>query len=262
VFARIRFPFLVVFAAYPAFPQAHTGPALAVDAGAARHSVSPDIYGLNTYFADETAGNHTWQYWDLHPDDARLSAGADLRVGLRRWGGNEASRYDWKLDVWNSGSALFFSIGFDAQNWHPELLPAGSRFNLLTEYARMTGGKMMGAVPMLEWLPNARSSATATLCSYSVSKYGPQSQVDPFASDCGDGVEHLRHLEISCRMPKRRSGGTRTAGWPSTFCRSLLVPARPACRARRGPAAKLLRRLLVSEEDDKCACFDTWLWPA
>jgi uncharacterized protein (TIGR03437 family) len=171
-----------------AFPQTQAGPALAVDAGAARHSISPDIYGLNTYFADETAGNHTWQYWDLHPDYAGLSTGADLRIGLRRWGGNEASRYEWKLDVWNSGSALFFSIGFDAQNAHPELLPAGSRFNLLMEYARMTGGKMMGTVPMLDWLPKARSSATATLCSYSVSKYGPQSQVDPFASDCGDGI--------------------------------------------------------------------------
>ncbi len=183
-----RLLLLAGLAAGAAFAQTQAGPSLAVDAGAARHSISPDIYGLNQYFFDETAGNSTGRYWDLHPDYARLSAGADIRIGLRRWGGNMASRYDWKLDVWNSANDWFFSIGFDPQATHPELLPEGSRFNHMMEYTRMSGGKMMGGVSMLEWLPNARSSATSTLCSYSVAKYGPQLLVAPYLSDCGDGI--------------------------------------------------------------------------
>ena len=66
-------------AACLAFAQAQTGPALAVDAGAARLSISPDIYGINNYSADETASGSSL-YWDLHPDPTRLSASADLRI--------------------------------------------------------------------------------------------------------------------------------------------------------------------------------------
>jgi uncharacterized protein (TIGR03437 family) len=185
----LRFLFPAVLAVYPAFLRAQSGPALAVDSGAARHSISPDIYGINQYFDDETAGNYSWKYWDLHPDAARLSGSAALRIALRRWGGNLASRYDWKLDVWNSANDSFFSIGFDQQATHTELLPEGSRFNNMMEYTRMSGGKMMGAVSMLEWLPNARSTATRYYCSYSVAKYGPQLLVAPYANDCGDGIK-------------------------------------------------------------------------
>jgi uncharacterized protein (TIGR03437 family) len=177
---------LTALAAYPALAQAQTGPALAVDAGAARHSISPDIYGINFYFADETAGD--W-YWNLHPDPMRLSAGADLRIGTRRWGGDMTSRYDWNLDAWNDGNDYFFMIGYDPLNTQPQLLPDGSCFDLQMEYTRMSGGKMLGTVPMLEWLPKARSTATSVQCSYSVAKYGPQLQVAPYSTDCGDGIK-------------------------------------------------------------------------
>src|ERR1022692_1670778 len=181
-----RFLFPAVLAAYPAFLQAQSGPALAVDAGAARLPISPDIYGINFYFADETAGD--W-YWNLHPDPIRLSAGADLRIGTRRWGGDMTSRYDWNLDVWNDANDYFFIIAFDPLNTQPQLLPDGSCFDLQMEYTRMSGGKMLGTVPMLEWLPKARSTATSVLCSYSVAKYGPQLQVAPYSPDCGDGIK-------------------------------------------------------------------------
>ena len=49
------------------------GPALAVDASAARHPISPDIYGINDY---QNAGLSA-----LYP------------VGLTRWGGDGATRY-------------------------------------------------------------------------------------------------------------------------------------------------------------------------
>jgi uncharacterized protein (TIGR03437 family) len=182
----LRFLVAAASAACLAFAQAQTGPALAVDAGAARLPISPDIYGINFYFADETAGD--W-YWNLHPDPTRLSAGADLRIGTRRWGGDMTSRYDWNLDAWNDGNDYFFMIAYDPLNAQPQLLPDGSCFDLQMEYTRMSGGKLLGTIPMLEWLPKARSTATSVLCSYSVAKYGPQLQVAPYSPDCGDGIK-------------------------------------------------------------------------
>jgi uncharacterized protein (TIGR03437 family) len=178
---------LAALAAYPALAQAQTGPVLAVDAGAARLSISPDVYGINNYFADETAGDSS-QYYDYHPLPSHLSASADLRVGSRRWGGEIASRYDWYLDAYNDSGGWFFAVPYDFLNTQQNLLPEGSRFNLQMEYTRMSGGKMMGTIPVLEWLPKARSTATSMLCSYSVAKYGPQLQLAPGFPDCGDGI--------------------------------------------------------------------------
>ena len=157
---------------------------LSVDAGAARHPISPDIYGVNIYFADETAGN----YWNLRPDFAQAGATADLRLAVRRWGGDHSSRYNWMLDVWNSANDWYFEISPDVQNPQPELLPDGSRFDVMLEYTRASGGKLIGTVPLLGWLPSVRPVGPPSPCSYSVAKYGLQQQTDPGLSDCGNGI--------------------------------------------------------------------------
>src|SRR4051812_18688425 len=69
------------------FAHAAAGPNLSVDVGAARHAISDDIYGIN--FADE-------------------SFAAELRLPVRRWGGNSTSRYNWQLNVHNTGSDYYF----------------------------------------------------------------------------------------------------------------------------------------------------------
>jgi hypothetical protein len=91
--------------------------------------------------------------------------------------------------VWNDANDYFFMIGFNPLDTQPQLLPDGSCFDLQMEYTRMSGGKMTGTVSMLEWLPKARSALTFVWCSYSVAKYGPQLQVAPYSTDCGDGIE-------------------------------------------------------------------------
>src|SRR5512136_1906368 len=63
------------------------GPALSVDAQADQHPISPYIYGMN--FADE-------------------SLAADLNLPVRRWGGNSTSRYNWQLNVHNTGSDWYY----------------------------------------------------------------------------------------------------------------------------------------------------------
>src|SRR4051794_27704399 len=63
------------------------GPALKVDAAAARRSISPDIYGMN---------------------DANAALAAELRLTVDRFGGNTASRYNWKNNTYNTGSDWYF----------------------------------------------------------------------------------------------------------------------------------------------------------
>src|ERR1035441_8443630 len=55
--------------------QTQAGPALAVDAAAARLPISPDIYGLNNYFFEENILNA-----DLRPDFSAARAGAAARA--------------------------------------------------------------------------------------------------------------------------------------------------------------------------------------
>ena len=59
----------------PPPPPPVAGPVLSIDAGAGRHPISDDIYGMN--YADE----------DL---------AAELHLPVRRWGGNSTSRYNWQ----------------------------------------------------------------------------------------------------------------------------------------------------------------------
>jgi len=156
--------------------QTLPGPPLSVDAGAARHSISPDVYGINFY-------------WDLGDDNdpnrpAYLAAGPDVRATLRRWGGSSCSEYHWQFDVSNVDVYWFFEILPDL-SMDASKLPDGSYFNQFVDQARSTGGKIMGSVPLLGWLPKAR----AEMCSYSVAKYGPQCKVDPNpAMACGNGI--------------------------------------------------------------------------
>jgi uncharacterized protein (TIGR03437 family) len=163
------------------------GPALSVDAGAGRHAISPDVYGIN-------------YYWDLGsgaPSTATLEAAADIRATARRWGGNNTSTYHWQFDVWNLDNDWYFEVlpgnpefGLPAVT-DPSALPAGSLFNRFADRTRTTGGKLMVTAPVLGWLPKARQE----MASFSVAKYGQQCAQDPysayhagFSQGAGNGV--------------------------------------------------------------------------
>ena len=63
------------------------GPALSVDVSAARHVISPDIYGLN---------------------GADPAFAAEIGLPVARWGGNASSRYNFKNHTYNTGSDWYF----------------------------------------------------------------------------------------------------------------------------------------------------------
>ena len=150
---------LLALAGVSAFAQAV--PTLSVDVAANRHPISPDIYGINDY-SDKGLANVA-------------------RVGVRRWGGDATSRYNFLLDTYNSANDYYFE-NFAYSN-PAGALPNGSEFDLFIENGLKTGTKRIGTIPMLGWLPKSRDFS----CSYSVAKYGAQQETDP-QGDCGKGV--------------------------------------------------------------------------
>jgi hypothetical protein len=145
-----------------AAPAHAEGPALAVDLTAATHPISPDIYGMN--FADEALA-------------------AELKLPVRRWGGNATTRYNYLYDTTNRASDWYFENipGNDAD---PSQLPNGSETDQFTDQDVRTGTDTVLTVPLIGWAPKERAKA----CGFSVAKYGPQQQTDPWAPDCGNGV--------------------------------------------------------------------------
>jgi uncharacterized protein (TIGR03437 family) len=133
---------------------AQSPPALAIDAAANVHAISPYIYGINEW-----------------ADNGLL---AMMRVPLLRWGGDDATSFNWQSSVKNNTGDnpwcfenYGVSPGFDA--FHTANLAAGT--------------VSMGTVSLMDWTPK-----TAGECSFSVKKYGAQKGTNPDNSDCGNGT--------------------------------------------------------------------------
>jgi hypothetical protein len=116
-------------------------------------AISPDVYGVAA--APETFLRR-------------------YQVPLNRWGGNTASRYNWKLgNAWNTGHDWFFrSVAVEEQAWQTFL-----------QRSVATGGRALVSVPLVGWVAKDTSSH-----SFSVKKYGPQRKTAPESPDAGDGV--------------------------------------------------------------------------
>jgi uncharacterized protein (TIGR03437 family) len=175
----LRTAFLCLAAVLAGLAQ-QPGPALSVDANAGRHAISPDIYGINFYW-DLGSGNT--------PQSAALAAAAalDIRATGRRWGGNSTSTYHWKFDVDNLDADWFYEVLPDT-SVNAAKLPDGSSFNQFADQVRVSGGKIVGTIPVLGWLPNGRKE----MCSFDIRTYGSQCKVDPYAqyhtAKCGNGI--------------------------------------------------------------------------
>lgn len=146
----------------PTPPPPAPGPALSIDVAADRHEISPYIYGMN--FAPE-------------------GLAAELRLPVRRWGGNATSRYNWQNDTTNRGVDWYFE-NIPNDNQDPSLLPSGSSSDRFIEQDRRTGTATFLAIPMIGWAAKSRARA----CGFSVARYGAQQSTDPWSPDCGNGI--------------------------------------------------------------------------
>lgn len=118
-----------------------------------RHPISPYIYGAN--FPASTA---------------YIATGG---VTLSRWGGNNSSRYNWKLNAKNDDADWYF----ENYSWGT---PDSAAF---LSQAVAGGGSPIMTIPMLDWVAKDTTSR-----SFSVEKYGAQCAADPYNSDAGDGI--------------------------------------------------------------------------
>jgi uncharacterized protein (TIGR03437 family) len=181
-----------IFTALVTFAQ-QPGPALSINANANVHVISPDVYGIDFYWTLPDAGDPTLP--------AAMAAASNIRATARRWGGDSETSYSWKFDVNNAANDWFFQVLPDT-TVDASKLPAGSTFNAFADQVRITGGKAIGTIPVLPWLPKARME----MCSFDVSKYGKQCKQDPYAQyhsvTCGDGIQY----DPACGDPSVNDG--------------------------------------------------------
>jgi uncharacterized repeat protein (TIGR01451 family) len=144
-----------------------SGPALSVDAAADRHPISPYIYGMN--FADEDLAD-------------------ELGLPVRRRGGNSTTRYNWQIDVHNVGSDWYYE-NIPGTNAYSPSLPDGSAADLFVEQDRRTGTESLLTMPLLGWTPKPGAASHPYDCGFRVSVYGAQDSVDPWDTDCGNGLQ-------------------------------------------------------------------------
>jgi hypothetical protein len=127
-----------------------TNIAVNINTLANRHWISPYIYGINSLTESDVTA---------------------LSPAFVRFGGNEASDYNWKLHTYNTGSDYWF-----------ESYPLGNLDSVqFTSFTKSSGSQMLTTMPMLNWV--AKQSGY----SFSVAKYGQQCQTQPGNSDVGNG---------------------------------------------------------------------------
>lgn len=138
---------------------------LTVNAQADRHPISDLIYGMHAV-ADE--------------DFAQA-----IDLPIRRWGGNNTTRYNWQLGATNHGSDWYFHNGpaydqvtlvdMDADQW--------------IQRNQRTGTRSLITIPMIGYVAKDGNQAT---CAFPVAKYPLQDDVDDEDGfpNCGDGLKN------------------------------------------------------------------------
>jgi hypothetical protein len=126
-----------------------------IDTLANRHQISPFVYGDN---------------------DQTISDISDVGYTFSRWGGNDASNYNYLLQTRNS-----------AADWYYETYGgAGDQVKLITD-TQNAGSHALTTMAMMDWVAGEAENSTNRNWSYSVAIYGAQCSVDPNNTDAGNG---------------------------------------------------------------------------
>jgi hypothetical protein len=153
--------------------SATTAIAVSVDTGADVRPVSPLIFGI------------------AYGDGAR---NATIGYPLRRWGGNSATRYNWKVDVHSTASDWYFE-NIPGASDRSHVPPQGNDADAFITEARSYGADVLITIPTIGWTPRADSPQQHPyFAGFSVAKYGVQeppnpwtAATDPWDSDAGSG---------------------------------------------------------------------------
>jgi fibronectin type 3 domain-containing protein len=153
-----------------ATPIVSTAIQVTVDVLSDRHAISPYVYGVN--FPSST------------------SYIQDSGATLIRWGGNASSRYNWKNFDTNAAADWYFS---NRSMGGAPLYQDSTQF--VTNIKNASAFPLM-TMPMLPWV-----AKDGTSYSFSIAKYGPQCQANPYNSDDGNGVKPDCQTNISGNNP-------------------------------------------------------------
>jgi len=147
-----------------------SGPYFVVDAAAARHAISPDIYGISFFYSGPHAA-------------AQYSFAQTIHLTANRIGGDATTRYNWQYDSSNSGRDWYFVGG----NGQSSVTPGASMDAIIAKDIAV-GAKTIMTIPMIEYINNS----AAWHCSFPESVYGAQTSYDPYlhpsGDNCGNGV--------------------------------------------------------------------------
>lgn len=129
-----------------------SGSAITVSVGVLtnRHQISPFIYGNN---------------------DQTIADISDAGYTFSRWGGNDASNYNYLLQTRNAAADYYFE----------DYGGAGDQTQHITD-TRNAGSHALTTMAMMDWVAQSHG------WSFSVSQFGDQCSVDPYNTDAGDGL--------------------------------------------------------------------------
>ncbi|MEV6446219.1 glycoside hydrolase family 44 protein [Amycolatopsis sp. NPDC051716] len=130
---------------------------LSVDVSAARHPISPGIYGLN---GGDPAFN------------------AEIGQTVARWGGNASSRYNFKNHTYNTGSDWYFE-NIVADQEHTVEGMVGANLG--------RGIKPVVTVPLSGWVAKDSPSSHPFACGFPATRFPQQDSFDQWDPNCGNG---------------------------------------------------------------------------
>lgn len=148
---------LLTAQAVPGPAAAAVGLTLSVDLSAARHAISPDVYGMNG------------------GDPALV---AELGVPVARWGGNASSRYNFRNHTYNTGS-----------DWYFENIVVGpdNTVEAFVQTNRDRGIKQVVTVPLIGWVAKDSPQSHPFACGFPATRFPTQDSFDPWDPNCGNG---------------------------------------------------------------------------
>jgi hypothetical protein len=159
--------FAVLIAVGVAAAHAASSATITVDAKADRHPISPMIYGV------------------CFGTEAQMKA---LHFTMNRIGGNNFSRYNWKVNTDNIDNDWYFeSIPGQYFPGPPKSMVPGGRVDTFIAETHAAGAQPLVTIPMIGWVAKVVDPNTV-LSSFSVKKYGPQQKTDPQRPDAGNGI--------------------------------------------------------------------------
>jgi hypothetical protein len=158
--------------------------AVSVDTSANVHSFSPQIFGVS------------------YGDAARNAA---MGYTVRRWGGNSTTRYNWQIDMHNSGLDYYFE-NIRGSTDRTQVPPLGNDADAFVSESRNAGIDVIMTIPTIGWTPLDGHLTHPYRAGFSVAKYGIQiptpygsPAVDPWDIDAGSGECSLsNHTATDC----------------------------------------------------------------